>query len=139
MGVTLLHNALPRNIVGCALSAPDGSSPRGYSQKRLFRVIGSKYSVVHHTSPRDTLISSCYRIRVHHPNKELLLISLTIVAPKAIIENPSHIILSINFVLVRAILLLSYTIFFMTSMNTSLCMSANRFMGSTVIFVIFDR
>jgi hypothetical protein len=34
MGVTLLHflsyNALPRNIVGCALSAPDGSSPRGY-------------------------------------------------------------------------------------------------------------
>jgi hypothetical protein len=64
---------------------------------------------------------------------------LKVVAPKAIIENPSHIILSINFVLVGTTLLLSYIIFFMTSMNTSLCMSANHFMGSTVIFVIFDR
>jgi hypothetical protein len=45
--------------------------------------------------------------------------------------------LSIDFALVGAILLLSYIIFFMTSMSTSLCMSANRFMGSTVIFTIF--
>jgi hypothetical protein len=57
----------------------------------------------------------------------------------AIIENPSYIIFSRNFALVGAILLLSYIIFFMTSMNTSLCMSANHFMGSTVIFAIFDR
>jgi hypothetical protein len=61
------------------------------------------------------------------------------VAPKAIIESPSYIVLSINFALVGAILLLSYIIFFMTSMSTSLCMSANCFMGSTVIFSIFDR
>jgi hypothetical protein len=26
------------NIIGCALSAPDGSSPRGYSRKFIFRV-----------------------------------------------------------------------------------------------------
>jgi hypothetical protein len=61
------------------------------------------------------------------------LVSLKVVAPKAIIQSFSYIILSINFALVGAILLLSYTIFFMTSMKTSLCMSANRFVGSTVI------
>jgi hypothetical protein len=129
---------LPRNIVGCALSAPDGSSPRGYSRKNIFSSIGSKYSVIHHTSTRDTLITSCRRIHVHHSSKELLPILLIDEAPKAIIKNPSHIILSINFALVGAILLLSYIIF-MTSMNTSFCMSANHFMGSTVIFLIFDR
>jgi hypothetical protein len=164
MGVTLLHfsnsNVLPRNIVGCALSAPDRSSPRGYSRKRLFLSIGSKYSVVHHTSTRDTstsrysnfeilqlcdtstqdtLRTSCHRIRVHHSSKEFHLISLKVAAPEAIIKNPSHIIHSINFTFVGAILFLSYIIFFMTSMNTSLCMSANHFMGSTVIFAIFDR
>jgi hypothetical protein len=29
------------NIIGCAPSAPDGSSPRGYSQKFIFLSIGS--------------------------------------------------------------------------------------------------
>jgi hypothetical protein len=143
MGVTLLHfsnsNVLPRNIVGCALSAPDGSSPRGYSRKKTFSSIGSNYSVIHHTSTRDTLITSCRRIRVHHSSKELHSISLKVGAPKAINENPSHIILSINFALVGGILLLSYIIFFMTSMSTSLCTIANRCVGSTVNFLIFDR
>jgi hypothetical protein len=81
----------------------------------------------------------CRQILVHHSNKELHSVSLKVVAPKAIIQSPSHTILSINFALAGTILLLSYTIFFMTSMKTSLCMSANRFMGSTVISTIFDR
>jgi hypothetical protein len=113
-----------------------GVAPEAIVEK-AFSSIGSKYSVVHHTLTRDTLITSCRRIRVHHSSKELHLIFVKVVAHKAIIENPSHIILSINFARVGAILLLSYIIFFMTSMNTSLCMSANHFMGSTVIFCDF--
>jgi hypothetical protein len=31
-----------KNIVGCAPSAPDGSSPQGYSRKNLISSIGSK-------------------------------------------------------------------------------------------------
>jgi hypothetical protein len=36
------------NIVGCTLSAPDGSSPRGYSRTKLFLSIGSNivYSII---------------------------------------------------------------------------------------------
>jgi hypothetical protein len=67
---------------------------------------------------------------------------LKVVAPKAIVECPSGIASSIVFVFVGAILFvfdLSYITFFMTSMSTLLCMSANRFMGGTVIFAIFDR
>jgi hypothetical protein len=94
MGVTLLHDALPINIVGCALSAPDGSSPRGYSRKKSFSSIGS-----------NIIPSIILQL-------EILSISLIIVAPKAIIENPSYIILFINFVPIGAILLLSYIIFF---------------------------
>jgi hypothetical protein len=47
-----------------------------------------------------------------------------------------------DFTLLGAILLvfdLPYVIFFMMSKSTSLCMFANHFMGSTVIFAIFDR
>jgi hypothetical protein len=67
MGVTLVHffdvNSVPRNIVGCALSAPDGSSPRGYSQKMLFSSIGSKCNVDHHTSIQDTFNFEILQLR----------------------------------------------------------------------------
>jgi hypothetical protein len=110
MGGTLLHfsnfNALPRNIVGCALSAPDGSSPQGYSRKKSFSSIGSRDNVTHHTSTRKVstsrffnsryfnfeilhleilLRTSCRQIRVSP--KEFHLISLKVAAPKAIIKK----------------------------------------------------
>jgi hypothetical protein len=48
--------------------------------------------------------------------------------------------LLINSAFVGAILSPSYIyILFMTSIDTLLFSSANRFMGSTVIFTIFDR
>jgi hypothetical protein len=143
MGVTLLHfsncNALPINIVGCALSAPDGSSPRGYSRKRLFSSIGSKYSVVHHTSTRDTSTLRYFNSRYFYFREKLYSPFLKIVAPTAIIETPSYTLLCTYFALVGAIFLLSYIIFFMTSMSTSLCTIANRCVGNTVNFLIFDR
>jgi hypothetical protein len=38
----LFLHYLWKNIIGCAPSAPDGSSPRGYSRKNLILSIGSK-------------------------------------------------------------------------------------------------
>jgi hypothetical protein len=65
-----------------------------------------------------------------------------VVAPKAIVECSSDIVSSIEFCIAGAILLefdLSHIAFFMTSLSTSLCVSANRFVGSVVIFAVFDR
>jgi hypothetical protein len=65
-----------------------------------------------------------------------------VVAPKAIVECPSGIVSAIDFACVGAILLvfdLSYITFFITSVSTSLCVSVNRFVGSTKIFAIFDH
>jgi hypothetical protein len=142
MGVTFLHfscSIMCQEISSGARSAlPMGVAPEAIV-KKTFSSIGSKYSVVHHTSTRDTLITSCHRIRVHHFREKVYSPFLKIVAPKARTETPSYTVLCTYFALVGAIFLLSYIIFFMTSMNTSLCMSANRFMGSTVIFAIFDR
>jgi hypothetical protein len=67
---------------------------------------------------------------------------LKVVAPEAIVECPSGIVSSIVFAFVGALLLvfdLSYITLFMTSVSTSLCVSANRCVGSIVIFTIFDR
>jgi hypothetical protein len=49
-----ISNASSMNIVGCALSAPDGSSPRGYSRKKNFLSIGSRDNNACHTSTRNT-------------------------------------------------------------------------------------
>jgi hypothetical protein len=65
-----------------------------------------------------------------------------VVAPKAIVEYSSGTVSSIDFCIVGTILFvfdLSHITFFMTSVSTSLCVSANRFVGRIVIFAIFDR
>jgi hypothetical protein len=85
---------------------------------------------------------ACRRIRVHYSRLMLYSTLLKVVAPKAIVECHSGIVSPIVFAFVGAILLvfdLSYITFFMTSVSTSLCVSANRFVGSIVIFTIFDR
>jgi hypothetical protein len=128
---------LPRNIIGCALSAPDGSSPRGYSRKNIFSSIGSNYNVVHHTSSRNSLIITCYRIRVHHFREKLYSPFLKVVAPKAIIKTPSYTVLFIYFALVGAILLLSYIVFFMTSISTSLLYKCKPLCGQYCKFLNF--
>jgi hypothetical protein len=57
MGVTMFHRIFLRfpcssasliNFDGCVLSAPDGSSPRGYSRRKLFVEYRLKYSALHH-------------------------------------------------------------------------------------------
>jgi hypothetical protein len=47
-------------VIGCTASAPDGSSPRGYSQKKLG--IGSKYIVF--PSSRYVILVLIRRVRV---------------------------------------------------------------------------
>jgi hypothetical protein len=58
-----ISNALPMNIVGCALSAPDGSSPRGYSRKKSFSSIGSRDNVARHTSTQNASTSRFFNSR----------------------------------------------------------------------------
>jgi hypothetical protein len=55
MGVISLHKSSfafftflgIKNFIGCTTSAPDGSSPRGYSQKNALSIGLSKFSFFH--------------------------------------------------------------------------------------------
>jgi hypothetical protein len=47
-----------KNFVGCAASAPDGSSPRGYSRKHVSSIGSNKFFFLHpsHSSSFDNIV-----------------------------------------------------------------------------------
>jgi hypothetical protein len=82
------------NIVRCALSAPNGSSPRGYSRITLCFEFRLKYSVLHHhTSTRHSLSIISSGARSALP---------MVVAPEAIVEFFSGIVSSTDYSIVGA-------------------------------------
>jgi hypothetical protein len=124
---------------GAHSALPMGVAPEAIVEKIFFFKYRLKYSVVHHcTLTQKNLLSKTRPLL----QIDVVLNTFKVVAPKAIVECPSGIISSIVIAFVGAILLvfnISYITFIMTSMSTSLCVRANHFVGSIVIFTIFDR
>jgi hypothetical protein len=116
MGVTLLQSPMLYSLIssGARLALPMGVAPKAIVEKN-FSSIGSRDNIARHTSTQNTSTSKFFNSRYFQKHlvvefqsstsmKSFIQYFVKVTAPKAIIKNLSHMILSISFASVGAIL-----------------------------------